>query len=93
MVRTHLVLKERLRHPIKCHCSSSKTQWLAVLRVLCNNFMVKALTQNPSDRSNLFHLPAMYNMVAGRLSPHTLLDEPRPLSTDKLCYYQEMENS
>jgi len=55
--------------------------------------MVKALTQNPSDRSNLFHLPAMYNMVAGRLSPHTLLDEPRPLSTDKLCYYQEMENS
>ena len=32
--------------------------------------MVKALTQNPSDRSNLFHLPAIYKVVARRLSPY-----------------------
>lgn len=86
------VIKEGFRRPIKCHCSCSKTRWLAPLRALCNSFMVKALAQNPSYRSNLFHIPAMYEMVAGRPSPYTVLDEPRPLCGDNLFHYEEIEN-
>lgn len=72
MLWAHLTLKEWFRHPVKCHRSLPKTQWLAVLRVFCNSVMVKALTRKRSDRSNLSRPPGMYKVVRGKWSPTSL---------------------